>query len=51
MAYDSKLPGPDEAQVSAPMSHFSKTVMNIGYHYHKVSTNRHMDEESKYFGN
>ena len=33
------------------MSHFNKTVMNIGYHYHQGSTNRHMDQESKYCGN
>ena len=33
------------------MSHFDKTVMNIGYYHHQGSTNRHMDQESKYCGN
>ena len=33
------------------MSRFDKTVMNIGYYYHQGSTNRHVDQESKYYGN
>ena len=31
--------------------HLYKTVMNIGYYYHQGSTNRHMDQQSKYCGN
>ena len=33
------------------MSHFDKTVMNVGYYYHEGFTNRHMDQESKCCGN
>ena len=33
------------------MSHFDKTVMNVGYYYHQGSTNRYMDQESEYCGN
>ena len=33
------------------MSHVDKTVMSISYYYHQVSTNRHIDQESKYHGN
>ena len=29
------------------MSHFDKTVMNIGYYYHQGYINRHLDEESE----
>ena len=32
------------------MSHFDKTVMIIGNYYHQGSTNRHLDQESKYWG-
>ena len=27
------------------MGHFYKTVMNMGYYYHQMSTNRHMGQE------
>ena len=30
------------------ISHFYRNVMYTGYHYHQESTNRHMDQESKY---
>ena len=33
------------------MSHFDKSVMNMGYYYYQESTDRHMDQESKYCGN
>ena len=33
------------------MSHFDKTVMYIAYYYHQGSTNGHMNQESKYYGN
>ena len=31
-----------------PMSRFDEIVMNIGYYYHQCSTNRHVEQESKY---
>ena len=30
------------------INHFNKTVMNIAYYYSQGSTNRHMNQESKY---
>ena len=33
------------------MSHFNKTVMNIGYYHHQEYANRDMDQEFKYCGN
>ena len=33
------------------ISHFDKTVMNTGYYFHQGSTNRPIDQESKYCEN